>query len=96
MYVVVDAVLSLYELLWSVHARCTNMCLCVYVSAEALQLQREALWSKRGRRSAELEELMRSLEQWGDVTAGQHGEAKQQGAYLNMEIISLTLLQKIF
>uniref|UniRef100_A0A671VI45 Uncharacterized protein n=1 Tax=Sparus aurata TaxID=8175 RepID=A0A671VI45_SPAAU len=39
---------------------------------EALQLQREALWSKRGRRSAELEELMRSLEQWSDVTAGQH------------------------
>ncbi|KAM8760623.1 uncharacterized protein AB9X84_008646 isoform 9-T9 [Acanthopagrus schlegelii] len=39
---------------------------------EALQLQSEALWSKSGRRSAELEELMRSLEQRSDVTAGQH------------------------
>ena len=72
----------------SVPAGCTNMCLCVDVSAEALQLQSEALWSKSGRRSAELEELMRSLEQRSDVTAGQHGEAKLQGAYLNIENIS--------
>ncbi|XP_029295066.1 uncharacterized protein LOC115013169 isoform X2 [Cottoperca gobio] len=45
---------------------------------EALRLQSEALWIKHGRRSAQLEELMRSLEQWSDVTAGQHDEAKLQ------------------
>ncbi|XP_037633603.1 protein prune homolog 2-like isoform X3 [Sebastes umbrosus] len=45
---------------------------------EALRLQSEALWIKHGRRSAQLEELMRSLEQWCDVTAGQHDEAKPQ------------------
>ena len=60
------------------------MCLCVHVSAEALRLQSEALWSKHGRRSAEVEELMKSLEQWSDVTAVQHDEAKLQGAYLNI------------
>lgn len=57
----------------------------VYVSTEALQLQSEALWSKRGRRSAQLEELMRSLVQRSGATAGQHDEAKLQGAYLNMQ-----------
>ncbi|XP_076586528.1 uncharacterized protein LOC143320604 isoform X2 [Chaetodon auriga] len=45
---------------------------------EALRLQSEALWSKRGRRSAQLEELMRSLEQWRDVSVGQHDEMKLQ------------------
>ncbi|XP_010777445.1 uncharacterized protein [Notothenia coriiceps] len=45
---------------------------------EALQLQREALWIKHGRRSAQLEELMRSWEQWSDVTAAQHDVAKLQ------------------
>lgn len=67
------------------HAACTHMCLCVYVSTEALRLQSEALWIKHGCRSAQLEELMRSLEQWKDVTAGQHDEAKLQGVYLNMQ-----------
>ncbi|XP_044051453.1 uncharacterized protein LOC122875889 isoform X4 [Siniperca chuatsi] len=43
---------------------------------EALRLQSEALWIKHGRRSAQLEELMRSLEQWSDVTVGQHDKAK--------------------
>ncbi|XP_051278494.1 protein prune homolog 2-like isoform X3 [Dicentrarchus labrax] len=45
---------------------------------EALQLQSEALWSKHGHRSAQLEELIRSLEPWSDVTTGQHDEAKLQ------------------
>ncbi|TMS03466.1 Protein prune-like protein 2 [Larimichthys crocea] len=45
---------------------------------EALRLQSEALWSKHGCRSAQLEELMRSLEQWSDVTVSQHDEAKLQ------------------
>ncbi|XP_070820924.1 serine-rich adhesin for platelets-like [Chaetodon trifascialis] len=45
---------------------------------EALRLQSEALWSKHGRRSAQLEELMRSLEQWKDVSVGQHDEMKLQ------------------
>ncbi|XP_034068529.1 uncharacterized protein LOC117543953 isoform X3 [Gymnodraco acuticeps] len=45
---------------------------------EALQLQSEALWIKHGRRSAQLEELMRSWEQWSDVTATQHDVAKLQ------------------
>ncbi|XP_033475462.1 uncharacterized protein LOC117252555 isoform X2 [Epinephelus lanceolatus] len=45
---------------------------------EALLLQSEALWIKHGRRSAQLKELMRSLEQWSDVTASQHDEAKRQ------------------
>lgn len=64
----------------------THMCLCVYVSTEALRLQSEALWIKHGRRSAQLEELMRSLEQWSDVTAGQH-EAKRHGAYFNTQSV---------
>nr|XP_046242084.1 uncharacterized protein LOC124057658 [Scatophagus argus] len=51
---------------------------------EALRLQNEVFWSKHGRRSAQLEELMKSLEQWIDVTAGQQDEAKLQGAYLTM------------
>ncbi|KAF3851134.1 hypothetical protein F7725_012906, partial [Dissostichus mawsoni] len=46
--------------------------------SEALQLQSEALWIKHGRRSAQLEELMRSWEQWSDVTAAQHDVAKLQ------------------
>lgn len=54
--------------------------ICVYVSTEALRLQSEALWIKHGRRSAQLEEIMRSLEQWSDVTAGQRDLAKLQGA----------------
>ncbi|XP_032372188.1 uncharacterized protein LOC116689702 isoform X3 [Etheostoma spectabile] len=45
---------------------------------EALQLQSEALWIKHGRRSAQLDELIRSLERWSDVTAGQHVAAKLQ------------------
>ncbi|XP_038558850.1 uncharacterized protein LOC119891356 isoform X2 [Micropterus salmoides] len=45
---------------------------------EALRLQSEALWIKHGRRSAQLEEIMRSLEQWSDVTAGQRDLAKLQ------------------
>ncbi|XP_063753199.1 protein prune homolog 2-like isoform X3 [Eleginops maclovinus] len=45
---------------------------------EALRLQSEALWIKHGRRSAQLEELMRSWEQWSDVTAAQPDVAKLQ------------------
>ncbi|TNN62584.1 Protein prune 2 [Liparis tanakae] len=45
---------------------------------EALQLQREAVWVKHGRRPAQLEELIRSLEQCGDVTAGQHAATRPQ------------------
>ncbi|XP_018523923.1 protein prune homolog 2 isoform X4 [Lates calcarifer] len=45
---------------------------------EALRLQSETLWIKHGHRSAQVEELMRSLEQWSDVTAGQPDEAKLQ------------------
>lgn len=69
------------------HAEFTHMCLCVYVCAEALRLQSEALWSKHGLQSAQLEELMRSLEQSSDVSMGQRAEAKLPGAYLNMQII---------
>ncbi|XP_040898196.1 protein prune homolog 2-like [Toxotes jaculatrix] len=36
---------------------------------EALRMQSEAMWNKHGRRSAQLEELMRSVERWSDVTA---------------------------
>ncbi|XP_071339160.1 uncharacterized protein [Trachinotus anak] len=39
------------------------------ILGEALRLQSEAVWINHGRRSAQLEELMRSLEQWSDVTA---------------------------
>uniref|UniRef100_A0A1A7Z699 Prune homolog 2 n=1 Tax=Iconisemion striatum TaxID=60296 RepID=A0A1A7Z699_9TELE len=42
---------------------------------EALRLQREGLWIKRGCQSEELEELMRSLEQWAD---GESSEVRQQ------------------
>ncbi|KAF7200383.1 uncharacterized protein [Nothobranchius furzeri] len=42
---------------------------------EALRLQREALWLKHGCQSEELEELMRSLEQWAD---GESTEVRQQ------------------
>lgn len=52
------------------------ICVCVCVSAEALQLQSEDLWTKHGRRSAQLEELTRSLERWSNASA------KPQGAYL--------------
>ncbi|XP_061585224.1 protein prune homolog 2-like isoform X2 [Cololabis saira] len=45
---------------------------------EALRLQREALWIKHGCWSEELEELVRSLEQWCDVTVEQKHEVKQQ------------------
>ncbi|XP_034728962.1 uncharacterized protein LOC117945526 isoform X3 [Etheostoma cragini] len=45
---------------------------------EALQLRSEALWIKHGRRSAQLEELIRSLERWSDVTGGQQVAAKLQ------------------
>ena len=64
---------------------CVCMCVCVCVSPEALQLQREALWIKHGCHSEELEDLMRSLEQWGDARVDQHNEVKQQGAFLSME-----------
>ena len=67
------------------HPGPTHICLCACVSTEALQLQSEALWIKHGRRSAQLEELMRSWEQWSDVTAAQHDVAKLQGAYLNTQ-----------
>ncbi|KAK2837207.1 hypothetical protein Q5P01_014419 [Channa striata] len=43
---------------------------------EALRLQSEALWTKHGHQSAQLEELKRSLEQWSHVTAGAYDEAK--------------------
>ncbi|XP_056232593.1 uncharacterized protein LOC130169695 isoform X4 [Seriola aureovittata] len=39
------------------------------ILGEALRLQSGALWINHGRRSAQLEELMRSLEQWSDITA---------------------------
>ncbi|XP_034547438.1 exopolyphosphatase PRUNE1 [Notolabrus celidotus] len=45
---------------------------------EALRLQSEAFWIKRGRRSSQLEELARSLELQSDVTAGRHDDAKLQ------------------
>ncbi|XP_031712036.1 uncharacterized protein LOC116388388 isoform X3 [Anarrhichthys ocellatus] len=45
---------------------------------EALRLQSEALWVKHGRQSAQLEELMRSLEQCSDVTAGQRDATRRQ------------------
>ncbi|XP_069555508.1 uncharacterized protein [Brachyistius frenatus] len=48
------------------------------ILGEAVRLQREAAWNKHGRQSAQLEELLRSLEHWSDVTAGQHDEAKLQ------------------
>ncbi|XP_068559392.1 serine-rich adhesin for platelets-like isoform X3 [Cebidichthys violaceus] len=45
---------------------------------EALRLQSEALWVKHGRQPAQLEELMRSLEQYSDVTAGQRDATRRQ------------------
>ncbi|XP_068461126.1 uncharacterized protein [Clinocottus analis] len=48
------------------------------ILGEALQLQSEALWVKHGRRPAQLEELMRSLEQCSEVTAGQHAATRRQ------------------
>ncbi|XP_047448002.1 uncharacterized protein LOC125012220 isoform X2 [Mugil cephalus] len=48
------------------------------ILGEALRLQRDAFWVKHGRRSAQLEELVRSMEQWSDVTVGQQGESKLQ------------------
>lgn len=57
-------------------------CVCVY--SEALWLQSEALWVKRGHQSAQLEELKRSLEQWSDVTSSLRDEAKLQCMYLIM------------
>ncbi|XP_041854507.1 protein prune homolog 2-like isoform X4 [Melanotaenia boesemani] len=47
------------------------------VLREALQLQREAL-IKHGSHSEELEELLRSLEELGDVTFGQHAQVEQK------------------
>ncbi len=55
---------------------CVSVCVC----AEALRVQSEASLSKHGRQSAQLEELIRSLEQSSDATAGQHHETKLQGA----------------
>lgn len=83
---VLEPPLNLRELIkesQSMHCGCTHVCLCVHVSTEALRLQSGALWSKHGRRSAQLEELMRSLEQWSDVSVGQHDAAKLLGAYMN-------------
>ncbi|KAM9743069.1 uncharacterized protein ACNS7B_010702 isoform 1-T1 [Menidia menidia] len=48
------------------------------VLREALQLQRETLWNKHGSHSRELEDLIRSLKQWGGVGVDQHDEEKQQ------------------
>ncbi|XP_030592802.1 protein prune homolog 2-like [Archocentrus centrarchus] len=48
------------------------------ILGEALQLQTEAFWMKHGRRSAQLEELVRSLEQWREVPIGEHDEVKLQ------------------
>ncbi|TNM89664.1 hypothetical protein fugu_003898 [Takifugu bimaculatus] len=45
---------------------------------EALRLQSEAFRSKHGHRSAQLEELQNSLEQWNGVTVGQQGDAEPQ------------------
>ncbi|KAM4576452.1 uncharacterized protein PAE49_006557 isoform 3-T3 [Odontesthes bonariensis] len=58
------------------------------VLREALQLQREALWIKHGCHSEELEDLMRSLEQWVDASVDQHKEAKQQDL---MELLMMGL-----
>lgn len=55
--------------------------MCAYVFTEALQLQSEAVWLKHGRQSVQLEELMRSLAQWSNVTSSQRNETKLQGAY---------------
>lgn len=46
----------------------------MFVSPEALRLQKEALWIEHGCRSDELEELVRTVEQWA--------EGRQQGAFL--------------
>ncbi|KAM4745832.1 protein prune homolog 2-like [Anableps anableps] len=45
---------------------------------DALQLLKEALWIKQDCGPEELEDLLRSLEQWGDVTVDQPDEVKQQ------------------
>ncbi|CAL8346264.1 unnamed protein product [Lota lota] len=42
------------------------------VLGEALRLQKERLWVQNGRHSAQLEELVQSLEKWREVTAVQH------------------------
>uniref|UniRef100_A0A3Q3CMP9 Prune homolog 2 with BCH domain n=1 Tax=Haplochromis burtoni TaxID=8153 RepID=A0A3Q3CMP9_HAPBU len=48
------------------------------ILGEALRLQTEAFWMKHGRHSAQLEELVKSLEQWGEVAVGEHNEVKLQ------------------
>ncbi|XP_059910087.1 uncharacterized protein LOC132459507 isoform X2 [Gadus macrocephalus] len=42
------------------------------VLGEALRLQKERLWVQDGRQSAQLEELVHSLEKWREVTAVHH------------------------
>ncbi|XP_028269261.1 protein prune homolog 2-like isoform X3 [Parambassis ranga] len=58
------------------------------ILGEALRLQRDTLWVKHGRQSAQLEELIRSLEQWSHVTVGQHDEMKLQDL---MQLLSVEL-----
>ncbi|XP_027889864.1 uncharacterized protein LOC114154722 isoform X2 [Xiphophorus couchianus] len=45
---------------------------------DALELLREALWIKQDSGPEELEDLLRSLEEWGDMTVDQPDEVKQQ------------------
>lgn len=54
------------------------------LSSDALELLREALWIKQDSGPEELEDLLRSLEEWGDITVDQPDEVKQQGAIFNM------------
>ena len=79
---------------WSAHAECvcthvSDTCFFVYVSAEALRLQSEALWSYRGRRPAQLEELMEDLVVWSRAPAAQHQQEHLQGAVVWLQLISV-------
>ncbi|XP_008416749.1 uncharacterized protein LOC103470240 isoform X1 [Poecilia reticulata] len=59
---------------------------------DALELLREALWIKQDSGPEELEDLLRSLEEWGDVTVDQPDEVKQQelSQLLMMELKEFT------
>ncbi|KAM4578137.1 uncharacterized protein V3H82_007645 isoform 1-T1 [Fundulus diaphanus] len=53
---------------------------------DALQLLREALWIKRGCGPEELEDLLRSLEQWGDVNQPEKVKQQELMQLLQMEL----------
>ncbi|MED6275423.1 hypothetical protein CHARACLAT_026430 [Characodon lateralis] len=64
----------------------------LYLSPDASHLLREAFWIKRGCGPEELKDLLRSLEQWVDVTVNQPDKVKQRELMrlLTMELKEFT------